>query len=132
MACEHFDITTPNGHRMRGFVCSRGARPRRKRCTVCGDLCELLCDGPASSTDPSSESCDAPICPAHALHVEPNRDYCPAHRHMPVRCPHCGHEGEVRRDVADGRKASCRECGARSRFEGGALRVETEAETLAG
>jgi hypothetical protein len=36
-----------------------------------------LCDYPLP--DKSGRTCDALVCVEHALHVEPDTDYCPQH-----------------------------------------------------
>jgi hypothetical protein len=79
MPCTPFEL--PSG--VRGIVC--GPRRRRKvlRCSVCnvpGTVATMrLCDGPARR---GKGTCDAPVCVEHALHVEPEKDYCPTHAQL--------------------------------------------------
>jgi len=56
------------------IVCSRGRRPKQK-CIACNAEAPLLCDWPVGD----GKTCDAPICRRHAVHVGPDRDYCPEH-----------------------------------------------------
>jgi len=62
------------------IVCSRG--PRAKPCAYCRDASTKLCD----HVLPNGRTCDKPLCPAHAFHVTPTFDYCPAHKvfHLPA------------------------------------------------
>lgn len=55
------------------IVCTRGTVARRK-CIVCGEPTNLLCDGRVGLG-----TCDAPICPKHSHHVTPGKDYCSKH-----------------------------------------------------
>lgn len=64
MTCHHFK--SEDG-KITGFVCTRGRKPKGKKCATCsqpGAL--LLCDG-----------CDQPLC--GSCHVSPKRDvdFCP-------------------------------------------------------
>lgn len=56
-------------------------RTARRRCSAPGCAAEgtLLCDWPLRF----GKTCDAPVCRAHARHVGPDRDLCPAHRAQP-------------------------------------------------
>lgn len=61
------------------IVCSPAPRTRRCRAQLpdgrpCRAGAPLLCDGPT----PGGETCDLPICRAHALHVGRDRDLCPS------------------------------------------------------
>jgi len=60
------------------IVCSR--RSRRPKCSVphCAAVGTQLCDWPLEF---SQGTCDRPMCVRHAVHVGPNRDYCPKHGH---------------------------------------------------
>lgn len=51
------------------------AQPPRKRC--CG-ISAFLCDWPVGE-DSEGQTCDAPLCDAHARQVGRNRHYCPRH-----------------------------------------------------
>lgn len=51
---------------------------RIKRCVHCGGVSSKLCDGPRA--DNSKRTCDRPLCTRCATHVEPNLDFCRAHR----------------------------------------------------
>jgi hypothetical protein len=61
------------------IVCGPRVRRPLRRCSVCNcpeTMCTMkLCDYPVSD----SQTCDCPICVEHALHIEPNTDYCPQH-----------------------------------------------------
>jgi len=61
------------------LVCSRGPRRRLRRCAVCqrreAQTALVLCDAPIVG----GTTCDAAVCPAHAVHREPDLDYCPRH-----------------------------------------------------
>ena len=57
-----------------GIVCSR--EPRNRPCRFCGNPSSKLCDYPVSN----GKTCDAPLCPACAVHIEPDTDYCPNHK----------------------------------------------------
>ena len=67
------------------MACTRGFARRRPpvRCGVChvpDTLATLkLCDGPGRRP---GTTCDAPVCVEHAVHVEPDTDYCPVHAGM--------------------------------------------------
>ena len=60
------------------LVC--GPRPRLRRCVVCHvpePLATIrLCDAPQAN---GRGTCDAVVCVEHAVHVEPDTDYCPVH-----------------------------------------------------
>ena len=61
-----------------GFVCSRGTKVLP--CSVCGAPSSKLCDGPPSPNIKSKDgTCSAPLCVHCAVHVDPDRDYCPKH-----------------------------------------------------
>lgn len=57
-------------------VCSRGRRA--KPCVVCGARSTRLCDFPLKGRL-EGKTCDAALCPRHAVRVGKDRDYCPAH-----------------------------------------------------
>ena len=64
------------------IACTRGFTRRRVplRCVVCNvpeTMASItLCDGPGLRP---GTPCDAPVCINHAVHVEPDVDYCPTH-----------------------------------------------------
>lgn len=59
------------------IVCTRGRSPgKRHRCVACHLSGSLQCDWKVGK----SKTCDAYICPDHALEVAPNKHVCPAHR----------------------------------------------------
>jgi hypothetical protein len=64
------------------IVCARGRQGKQKRCHVCNCPESIttmkLCDYPVAGKK-RSQTCDKPICIEHALHVEPDTDYCPEH-----------------------------------------------------
>ena len=64
----------PCDHIHGAIVCSRG--PRRKRCCACTQPGSLLCDWKVGAF----HTCDAPICPAHALEVSKDKHLCPKHQ----------------------------------------------------
>lgn len=64
MPCDHI-----NG----AIVCSRGRRFRCGFCTLAGGL---QCDWKVTE----SKTCDAYICPEHALEVAKNKHICPLHQ----------------------------------------------------
>jgi len=80
MPCRTLSI--PGG----GFaiVCSRGSNPRRT-CVVChrGERSTdmKLCDFPLHGAK-KGQTCDRSLCAAHAYHIEPDTDYCPAHARL--------------------------------------------------
>jgi hypothetical protein len=63
------------------ILCTRTTRPPVRRCLVCNQpetLCTIrLCDGPHPTRRNPALTCDAVICTDHAVHVEPDTDYCP-------------------------------------------------------
>lgn len=64
MPCTPFEI---NG--ARGFICTRGPRPR----CACGKPATLQCDGPSKR---KSGTCDKHLCPSCAREVGPDRHLC--------------------------------------------------------
>lgn len=58
-----------------GIVCTRGRRRQKCGAEGCSRTASLLCDGPPGPR--GGKTCDAPICPAHAVHVGRDRDLCP-------------------------------------------------------
>lgn len=65
-------INLPGG----GVAFVRHSAPRRRRCCACHLAGGYLCDWKVSE----GKTCDAPICPEHALEVAPNKHLCPQHR----------------------------------------------------
>ena len=67
----------------RALACSRERYPRQRRCIVCNvpeSMATIkLCDGPALR---GSGTCDQVLCVDHALHVDPDLDYCPTHARL--------------------------------------------------
>jgi hypothetical protein len=62
-----------------GFAIACGGQPRRRRCSVCGELgASKLCDGPPRRRD--RRTCDAPLCEKCARKRAPGADfdYCPS------------------------------------------------------
>ena len=83
MPCTPFRMKTADGRVVSGFVCSRGAGRKALPCVVCGRPSTRLCDGPPSGNIKSIDgTCSAPICGAHAHHVDPDKDYCPKHKQI--------------------------------------------------
>lgn len=66
------------------IICSRGSNPQRT-CVVChrGERSALirLCDYPLRG-EKAGQTCDRPICAAHAYRVGPDTDLCPAHARL--------------------------------------------------
>ena len=58
---------------IRVFVDAGAALPRR--CVRCQAPSEFLCDYPVVK----GVTCDAPLCPACAKEIGPDRHYCPLH-----------------------------------------------------
>ncbi len=59
------------------IACSRGGR--RALCNACGKRPHaVLCDYPLRGAR-AGQTCDAKVCGGCAVHVGPDRDYCPAH-----------------------------------------------------
>jgi hypothetical protein len=56
----------------RGFICSRGPRPR----CACGQPATIQCDAP---TKRKSGTCDRHLCASCAREVGPDRHVCPEH-----------------------------------------------------
>ena len=102
MTCSKMQL--PDGGR--AIVCSRGRKPKRKRCEVSG--CTVphtkLCDYPVKR----KKTCDMKLCSGHATSVGPDRDYCPSHR---TKDP-CNHVPDV---GSDG-ELFCERCGERDFF----------------
>lgn len=64
-------VNLPNG----GVALVRLAKPK---CTVCRKRqATLQCDFPISKG--ASKTCDRNLCRQCAVHIGPNRDYCPHH-----------------------------------------------------
>jgi hypothetical protein len=74
MPCVPVRGTTSDGHKWSGFVCTRGQKV--KPCAVCGNPSTKLCDGDIGN----GKTCDVPLCSKCALHICPDKDYCPKHR----------------------------------------------------
>jgi len=66
-------VRLPNG--TAAIVCSRGRRTTLRQCR-CGALAKLLCDWKVGAF----HTCDAPICPACAFEVEPEKHLCAKHQ----------------------------------------------------
>lgn len=77
MSCEH--VARPDGGIV--ILCTRTPRKPLRRCTVCNrpeTQCTIkLCDGPHPTRRNPARTCDVVICTDHAVHVEPDTDYCP-------------------------------------------------------
>mgnify|MGYP001566962773 CR=1 FL=1 len=59
------------------IVCSRMAPA--KNCVVCHTQYNIkLCDYPLTG-DKQGQTCDRPVCGTHAVHQDPDTDYCPSH-----------------------------------------------------
>jgi len=58
------------------IVCTRGRSQRRYRCCACTLAGGYQCDWKTGPT----KTCDAYICPEHALEVAPGKHICPAHQ----------------------------------------------------
>jgi hypothetical protein len=78
MACR--TVSLANGGIV--IVCSRGegrSYPNVRRCIVCNrpeTMCSIkLCDADVGN----DMTCDAVVCRDHAVHREPDTDYCPRH-----------------------------------------------------
>ena len=67
MPCTPFSIGNA-----RGFICTRGPRPR----CACGQSASLQCDGPSKRR---SKTCDKRLCTSCAKEVGPDRHLCPQH-----------------------------------------------------
>jgi hypothetical protein len=75
MTCEV--VKLGDGTSMISCSCgSRGRVAKSERCGWCERRGTKLCDQPVGD----GKTCDRRICPGHASHVEPNRDYCPDHK----------------------------------------------------
>lgn len=79
MPCNFMQFKLPDGSVAHAIVCSRGSRSSFP-CVVCGKPNTKLCDG-KPGTWPNIKAkdgtCSAPLCDAHAYHVDPDSDYCP-------------------------------------------------------
>jgi hypothetical protein len=71
MTCE--TVKLPGGGA--AIVCSR-SRKRPYRCGFCTLAGGLQCDWKLGAT----KTCDALICPEHALEVAPDKHLCPVHQ----------------------------------------------------
>ena len=69
MGCTHVKVGG-----FSAIVCSRGRRPIR--CHVCGKAGALLCDWKIGG----GNTCDQPMCDAHALEVGPGKHLCAEHQ----------------------------------------------------
>jgi hypothetical protein len=78
MACR----TVALGHGAYALVCTREKRTPPRRCIVCHipeTMATIkLCDFRL----PKGQTCDAVMCLDHALHVDPDEDYCPNHARL--------------------------------------------------
>jgi succinate dehydrogenase/fumarate reductase-like Fe-S protein len=86
-------VKLPGG--MTAIVCSRG--PRGRNCSACGAFVNgrqvLLCDYPTDkekrfgtfARPRNSKTCDKALCPKCAVHVGPDKDYCPSHKERPAQ-----------------------------------------------
>lgn len=72
MPCDTIDL----GGGGFAIICSRGPKP--KPCVVCGAKSSRLCDFPLKGKK-AGKTCDAALCPRHAVRVVKDLDYCPAH-----------------------------------------------------
>ncbi len=70
MPCDHFKL--PGGGA--AIVCSR--RAKRMRCVACFAAGGYQCDWKL----PGGKTCDAHICPTHALKVGDDKHLCPLHQ----------------------------------------------------
>jgi len=77
MPCDPIKVTMPDGSVAKGFICSRGPRPKAKRCR-CDRSSTLLCDQPLTGPK-TGKTCDRPLCERCATEVGPDRHLCPAH-----------------------------------------------------
>lgn len=68
MVCTPFQIGAA-----RGFICTRGPRPR----CACGTAATLQCDAP---TKRRSGTCDRHLCASCATEVGPDQHLCPEHK----------------------------------------------------
>lgn len=68
MPCTPFQIGAA-----RGFICTRGPRPR----CACGQPATLQCDAP---TKRRSGTCDRHLCASCATEVGPDQHLCPEHK----------------------------------------------------
>jgi hypothetical protein len=77
MPCYDFEV--PGG---RGIACVRGASPRRRRCTGCGQLgADRLCDVPIGGQARGRKrraTCSAPVCADCSVRIGDD-DVCPLH-----------------------------------------------------
>lgn len=63
--------------KVQGLICGPGLR---KRCYLCGQPHEVLCDARLPGRTGRAATCNRPLCRACAYHMEPDTDYCQAHR----------------------------------------------------
>ncbi len=73
-----------------------GPKPRRRRCSACRELGDLLCDFPVAD----GKTCDKPLCRRCAVSVGPDLDHCPGHHQ----------EDALPRNPTD--QSKCRSCQA--------------------
>lgn len=82
MHCRWTKIPVATEHGMEyahAIVC--GSR-EVKRCVECKTTRNIkLCDWPLTGAK-AGQTCDRPVCSEHALHREPDTDYCPAHAQL--------------------------------------------------
>lgn len=64
------------------IVCFSGKRPKAPDCMACGGRSTLQCDYPILG---GRKTCDRYLCRGCAVHVGPDRDYCP--HHQPLSAP---------------------------------------------
>lgn len=58
------------------IVC--GDLPRARRCRHCGCEAPFLCDGKIEAIG-TVNTCNAPVCAAHAFEAAPDKHLCPRH-----------------------------------------------------
>lgn len=73
MRCSRLDL----GGGEVAIIC--GPRPRRSRCSACGQLSEtLLCDWKLHGVK-AGKTCDAKVCRSCGREVGPDKHLCPPH-----------------------------------------------------
>jgi hypothetical protein len=111
-SCNTVKVETSAGP-VTAIICTRGRR--RQNCKFCSRYSTKLCDFPLAGPK-AGKTCDAPMCDRCAVHVGPDKDFCPPHynyreKQMADARARMGHTLElIPQPIADGWQGKC-SCG---------------------